>query len=120
MFFNAVKVFVVSMSLFFTVTAISIPTATAGGNPEEGKQTFESICSSCHGSGGITEIPGIPVFAKGERMDKSDEQLKHSIKNGVNNPNNPAGMTMPPFGGGPPLNDKQLSDVLAYIRTLKQ
>jgi len=120
MLLKLVKGFPVPLSVLFAVMIFCIPSATAGGNPEEGKQTFDSICFTCHGAGGVTEIPGIPVFANGERMNKSDDQLKHSIKNGVNNPDNPAGMTMPPFGGGPPLNEKQLSDVLAYIRTLKQ
>lgn len=107
-------------SLIFTVTIFLYSPAIAGGNPADGEQAFESICSSCHGAVGITEIPGIPVFSKGERMNKTDEQLKNSIRNGVNNPNNPAGMTMPPFGGGPVLDDKQLSDVIAYIRSLKK
>ena len=104
----------------FTATIFVYSTAGAAGNPADGEQAFESICSSCHGAVGITEIPGIPVFSNGERMDKSDEQLKNSIRNGVNNPNNPAGMVMPPFGGGPVLDEKQLSDVIAYIRSLKK
>ena len=107
-------------SFIFTVTVFFYSTAGAAGNPADGEQAFESICSSCHGAVGITEIPGIPVFSNGERMDKSDEQLKNSIRNGVNNPNNPAGMVMPPFGGGPVLDEKQLSDVIAYIRSLKK
>lgn len=113
------KSFLVSAGLFFVVAMSQSPVA-AGVNPAEGRQTFDSICSSCHGDMGVTEIPGIPIFSKGERVNKTDEQLKKSIKNGVNNPNNPAGMTMPPYGGGPELNDKQLSDVIAYIRTLKK
>lgn len=113
------KSFFVSAGVFF-IAAISQSQVAAGGKPEDGQQTFDSICSSCHGDKGITEIPGIPVFSKGERMSKTDEQLKKSIKSGVNNPDNPAGMTMPPYGGGPVLTDKQLSDVIAYIRTLKK
>ena len=107
-------------SFIFTATISVYTPAVAGGNPADGEQAFESICSSCHGAVGITEIPGIPVFANGERMNKTDEQLKNSIRNGVNNPNNPAGMVMPPFGGGPVLDEKQLSDVIAYIRSLKK
>jgi len=116
---TAKNLFIIA-SIIFTVTTFLYSPATAGGNPAEGEQAFESICSSCHGAVGITEIPGIPVFANGERMDKTDEQLKNSIRNGVNNPDNPAGMVMPPFGGGPVLDEKQLSDVIAYIRSLKK
>lgn len=108
------------LKVFLVVSTVFLSAAIAGGNPKEGSMVFDSICSSCHGDKGVTEIPGIPVFSKGERMNKTDEQLKKSIRNGVNNPNNPAGMTMPPYGGGPALNDKQLTDVIAYIRTLKK
>ncbi len=113
------KSLMVSAGLIFA-TALFQSNAVAGGNPADGEQAFESICSSCHGAVGITEIPGIPVFANGERMDKTDDQLKNSIRTGVNNPNNPGGMVMPPFGGGPVLDEKQLSDVIAYIRSLKK
>lgn len=116
---NKVKKFAVSACLIVTATIQHSP-VLAGGNPKDGAIVFDSICNTCHGDKGETEIPGIPVFAKGERMNKTDEQLKKSIRNGVENPNNPAGMTMPPHGGGPVLTDKQISDVLAYIRTLKK
>ena len=116
---SKVKKFAVSACLIVAAT-IQLPPAMAGGNPKDGAIVFDSICNTCHGDKGETEIPGIPVFAKGERMNKTDEQLKKSIRNGVENANNPAGMTMPPHGGGPELNDKQLSDVIAYIRTLKK
>jgi mono/diheme cytochrome c family protein len=53
-------------------------------------------------------------------MEKTDDQLKASIIKGVNNPDNPAGMSMLPYGGGPALTDKQISDVISYIRTLKK
>lgn len=116
----------IARNIFFSIPIFSVAmvllqqTAIAGGNPEEGKKIYENICISCHGEGGRPELPGIPVFADGERMDKTDEQLMKSVKNGVSDPNNPAGQSMPPFGGGPQLNDKQISDVLSYIRTLKK
>lgn len=117
--YSRTKSFLISTGIL-AATAMSHSPVIAGGNPADGRQTFDSICSSCHGDMGVTEIPGIPVFAKGERMNKTDEQLKKSIKNGVNNPSNPAGMAMPPHGGGPALSDKQMSDVIAFVRTLKK
>lgn len=116
---HTVKAFFVAAGLF-CLTLLSVPPASAAGSPAEGKKIFESICVNCHGPEGVTEIPGIPVFSNGERIGKPEDQLKKSITNGVNNPDNPAGMSMPPFGGGPPLNDKQLSDVISYIKTLKK
>lgn len=109
-----------SLLIPFIAMGLLQSAAMAGGNPKEGRKIYDDICISCHGEGGHPELPGIPAFADGERMDKTDEQLKKSIKNGVNDPNNPAGQTMPPFGGGPQLNDRQISDVLSYIRTLKK
>lgn len=94
--------------------------AYGGGNPKEGKKTYDDICSSCHGEDGTTEVPGIPLFAEGERFGKTDAQLANSIKNGVNNPDNPSGMSMPPYGGGPRLSDNEIADVVSYIRTLKK
>ncbi len=92
----------------------------SAGDPKAGAKIFGGVCISCHGENGQPMIPGVPSFAKGERLEKSDEQLKNSIKNGVNNPKNPGGLVMPPYGGGPKLTDKQLDDVIAYIRTLKK
>ena len=111
---------VLSAVFFLTLTPFLPGKAFAGGDPAAGRTVFEGICANCHGQEGVTEIPGIPVFANGERMDKTDEQLKKSIMGGVNNPDNPAGMSMPPYGGGPALTDKQIADVLSYIRTLKK
>lgn len=116
---STAKKFAVSAGLIVAATIQHSP-VLAGGNHKDGAIVFDSICNTCHGDKGETEIPGIPVFAKGERMNKTDEQLKKSIRNGIDNPVNPAGMTMPPFGGGPVLTDRQISDVLAYVRTLKK
>lgn len=112
--------FVILALFFVALTVLSPVSIMAAGNPKEGEKIFDSICNTCHGDKGMTEIPGIPVFAKGERLNKTDDQLIKSVSGGVNNPKNPAGMTMPPYGGGPVLNAKQISDVIAYIRTLKK
>lgn len=111
---------VLSAVFLLTLTPFLQGPAAAGGDPGAGRTVYEGLCANCHGQEGVTEIPGIPVFADGERMEKSDGQLKASIIKGVNNPDNPAGMSMPPYGGGPALTDKQISDVISYIRTLKK
>lgn len=96
----------------------------AGGDPAKGKAIFEGVCIACHGPNGNAMIPGVPSFAKNEAAkgkklsDRSDAQLKESIKTGFPNPSTPGAPPMPPYGGGAPLNDQQLDDVIAYIRSL--
>lgn len=113
------KFFVLACTCLTFVFMLQVPVFPEG-NLAEGKKVFGIVCSSCHGDSGMPDLPGIPVFAEGERMEKTDDVLKKSIRNGVENPNNPAGQVMPPFGGGDPLTDKQVEDVLSYIRTLKK
>lgn len=105
---------------FFTLKGVSL----AAGDPAKGKAIFEGVCIACHGQGGNAMIPGVPSFAKneaakGEKLsDRTDAQLKESIKNGFPNPSTPGAPPMPPYGGGAPLDDQQLSDLIAYIRSL--
>ncbi len=111
---------VLSAVFALTLTQFLPGIAAAAGDPEAGRTVYEGICANCHGQEGVTEIPGIPAFADGERLEKTDGQLKAAIIKGVNNPDNPSGMSMPPYGGGPALTDKQISDLLSCIRTLKK
>lgn len=111
---------ITASAVFFLALAPFLQTTAIAGNPEAGGAIFDSVCANCHGRDGQTNVPGMPVFANGDRLEKTDDQLKMSIMRGVNNPDNPAAMSMPPYGGGPALSDKQLSDVISYIRTLKK
>lgn len=83
--------------------------AVAGGHPEEGKKIYSSQCAACHGADGAGLLPGMPSFAKGERMEKSDADLAASIKKGIK--------AMPPFAG---LSDDDMKNVISYIRVLKK
>ncbi len=107
-------------ALFVALLFVFSAGKAEAGDPAAGAKIFGGVCISCHGENGVPMIPGIPNFSQGERLDKSDEELKKSIMNGVDNPANPAGMPMPPYGGGPKLTEKQLDDVISYIRTLKK
>jgi len=49
------KYFIILGSILFTLS-IAQSTIAAVGNPAEGARTFDSICSSCHGDKGVTEI----------------------------------------------------------------
>jgi mono/diheme cytochrome c family protein len=39
------------------------------------QESFLENCAMCHGSDGIPMLPGVPNFAKSERMEKSDKDL---------------------------------------------
>ena len=110
----------IAAAVVFSVVAPFLHGAANAGNPEAGEAVYSRVCANCHGRDGVTDVPGMPVFANGDRPDKTDDQLKMSIMRGVNNPDNPAAMSMPPYGGGPALTDKELSDVISYIRTLRK
>lgn len=121
------KRFLVVSSVSIFVASVLIPLSSyAAGDPKAGKKIFETVCFACHGMDGKPMIPGLPDFTKGEAADgkkladKTDAELAKSIKEGRMQPKTPGAPPMPPFGGGSPLNDKQLSDVIAYIRSLKK
>ena len=38
----------------------------------------------------------------------------------MSHPDNTSGVEMPPKGGNPGLTDEQLTDIIAYIRTLHE
>lgn len=84
-----------------------LPMSVYAGN---GSVIFQEKCAACHGATGTAVLPGAPNFARGERMEKTNSKLKTTITNGLN--------AMPPFKGV--LSDGQMSEVLAFIRTLKK
>ena len=79
------------------------------GYPQDvtkGKKVYETRCLPCHGPEGNPVIPGIPVFSKGESLDKDKAELIKSIKEGsIPEPPTPP---MPPMQG-------QLSEVVHIL-----
>lgn len=74
----------------------------------QGEYVYQSFCGGCHGFNGISYYVHSPSFALGERMEKSDIELRESIANGLN--------AMPAWGSI--LSDSQLDAVSAYVRSL--
>jgi cytochrome c5 len=105
------------LKLLLTTTIVSLLTfgsALAADDANAGKAVFDAKCKMCHGNNG----EGNPVIAKmmkvtmhpfssKEVQSKSDEELKKDIVNGNGK--------MRPVKG---LSDKQLDDVVAFIRSL--
>ena len=98
------------LSLITALMACAVSIPAMAGDSKAGGALFQERCAVCHGADGNAKLPGAPSFAKGERMEKSDETLKHTVFNGLN--------AMPPFKTM--LNDAQVADLLAFVRTLKK
>lgn len=77
------------------------------GDVFKGKELYTRHCMGCHGPSGEGMMPGLPNFSRGEQMFKTDSQLIDAIRDGNG--------VMPSFNGL--LDDEQISDVVAYLRT---
>lgn len=96
------------MMLAAMLVAGGAGTASAA-NFVQGQQIYQMHCAACHGGRGEGVMPDAPKFRMGERLDQPDMVLMQSVKSGKK--------TMPPFFGI--LQDAQILDVLAYVRTLR-
>ncbi len=95
---------------FFTACGLAL-----AGAPE-GKTVFESKCQSCHGPNGegkaaIAKMFNVEMHPLGSKeiQAKTDADFKNIINGGHGK--------MKPVTG---LSDKQIEDVIAFVRTLKQ
>ena len=93
------------------------------GSASKGAPIFRRVCKACHGDAG----EGMPNLGKDMTRsafikDSTDEALLEFIKIG-RLPTDPLsdGITaMPPKGGDPALTDKQILDVIAFVRKLQK
>jgi mono/diheme cytochrome c family protein len=82
---------------------------------DRGRGVFRRFCMSCHGGDGRgngtrSALPGLPDFTSAEwQARRSAAQLTASLLDGK-------GSAMPAFGGK--LNDEQVRDIVAYLRSL--
>jgi cytochrome c6 len=96
------------LPLAFAAALAAAPAARAADGIR-GAQIFRSHCATCHGAAGIATLPNAPSFARGDRLMQPDLALAATIRTGRG--------PMPSFFGI--LNDKDMLDVVAYIRTLR-
>lgn len=95
----------------------------SSGDPEAGKEHYDTICIACHGpTGEGIEGLGKPFTTSEFLREKSDEEMVAFIKVGrpSGDPLNTTGVDMPPKGGNPALTDEQILDIIAYVRTLQE
>jgi mono/diheme cytochrome c family protein len=88
-----------------------------------GKQIFMTLCATCHAPDG-SGIKGLgKSFVTSEYVRKaSDDQLVELLEKGrdAKDPLNTTGVLMPPKGGNPALTEKDLRDVVLYVRSLNK
>ena len=82
--------------------------ASFAADLEKGKNLYLIHCSGCHGENGISLMPDVPNFARGESLNQPDPILMDAIRVGSS--------ARPPFLGI--LNDREILDVISYVRTL--
>lgn len=96
-------------AMLVAALAVGVAESASAGNFVLGQQLYQMHCAACHGGRGEGVMPDAPKFRMGERLDQPDMVLMQSVKSGKR--------TMPPFFGI--LQDAQILDVLAYVRTLR-
>jgi cytochrome c6 len=86
-----------------------VPLAQAA-DPQQGVKFYTKHCQNCHGATGVAQMPGVPDFSRSQGLLRSDNDLLQFIRNG-------SGM-MPAYRGL--LSDRDILDVIAYLRTLRR
>ena len=74
-----------------------------------GREVYEMHCQGCHGIDGQSMEPGTPDFTRGESLLVPDTELFKRLWDGAH---------MPSYRGM--LEDSDLRDVIAYVRTLQR
>lgn len=92
--------------------AVEVAAAESGSAGGKGKEVYDGLCVSCHGSG----IPGIPQFgdkaAWEARIAQGNDTLYQRAIQGFTGT---SGMMMPPKGGGANLSDDDVKAAVDYI-----
>lgn len=89
---------------------------------KRGKALFMTTCVACHTpEGGSRPNLGKDIVHSSFTADQTDKELMTFLKMGRNpgDPLNTTGVGMPPKGGNPTLMDKDLADLITFIRGLQ-
>lgn len=80
-----------------------------GRQARSAEANYATYCAGCHGLNGISAYVASPSFALGERMDKPDDELLHSLRNGKGQ--------MPAWGEI--FSEARLHEILGFVRGLQ-
>jgi disulfide bond formation protein DsbB len=101
----------------------AVEPAPSTGDSVAGEPLFKSTCSACHGP----DAKGLPNLGKDLTtsdflITQSDDEILAFIKIGrpSDHPDNTQGVDMPPKGGNPALDDDDILNIIAYLRSLEQ
>ena len=96
-------------------------TAPAVAFDGPGRDLFLAMCSACHGPNGEgMDGLGKPFTSSAFVKNSTDKEIMTMVKMGrpIWDAANTTGVDMPPKGGNPAMTDDQLSDIIAYIRSI--
>jgi mono/diheme cytochrome c family protein len=112
------------LALMVSGSATRVIGQPAKSHPHPGKATYDQYCATCHGDTGQADGPGAanlpikpPPFTDGRLMNPlPDDFLFKVVSEGAG----AVGLApqMPAFR--PPLTDRQIQDVIGYVRTFAQ
>ena len=112
----------VTLGVLVSMTVVgAVPDAMSASNAEAGGKLYQTRCSPCHGPDGKATTPAAQALnpkprdhTDGAYMNQlSTEHLAKVIKNG--GPAVGKSPIMPPHTD---LNDQQIEDIIAFVRTL--
>ena len=102
-------------------TATTTASGGDSGDIAAGSAVYAGTCVACHGTNleGIDGL-GKPLAPSEFVASNSEQELADFIKVGrpAGDPDNTQGVDMPPKGGNPSLDDQDLLDVAAYLKSL--
>ena len=114
------------LSIALICVLSTFATGCGGGAPADqdvakGKAVYDRVCATCHRQ----DASGIPGLGKGLRdneliRSQSDRELVEFLKVGrpATHPLNTTGIDMPPKGGDPTIDDQDLENLVAFLKTL--
>ena len=98
------------------------PEESASPEVVHGEELASQSCSACHGQD-FKGVPGLGVsfYDSTFIQNHTDDELVEFTKEGraSDAPDNESGIAMPPFGGNTRLTDEDLSDIVAFLRSLQ-